>query len=381
MPARAVLPQGPFTGDPTQTVYTKEGLLAVVQGLRPARPERLDRQALQALGETERAVYDDRRTDWHANLGPYKVRALTRLNDDLFAAFDKNRQQADKLRPGFAVIGNAGVAKSTSLAQLAARVHRQRVATKGPLTETGHQRLPVCLITLGGDTSMLELNTAALDFYGCPYPERSSAAVRLRLWAHCIDLCGTELVLIDDFHFLQPATKNGAAVSNHIKKTATDLRVTMGFGAVEIHGGLLTEGRGTSDEARLLAQTGRRCSVYRLEPLPKPNPGDHTRTCDGGCPKCQWHALVKSFESDVVLADGRPGMLTELEKPLWDMSQGYLLTLADIVLQLAYEAVHSGTETITREDLRKVRLDSSADTAYRTGKGEVADRRGRRDVA
>ncbi len=218
MPGRPALLDGPFAGDPSRTPYTKEGLLAVVQGLRPGRPEHLNRQALQALGETGQAVYADRRHDWHANLGPYKVRALARLNDDLFAAFDKNRQQADKLRPGFAVVGNAGVAKSTSLVQLAARVHRQRVAAKGPLTRTGHQRLPVCLVTLGGDTSMLELNTAALDFYGCPYPERSSAASRLRLWAQCIDLCGTELVLIDDFHFLQPSTKNGAAVSNHISE-------------------------------------------------------------------------------------------------------------------------------------------------------------------
>jgi hypothetical protein len=72
--------------EPLERDYTlsrKAGWFARAEAPARARPELLDRAQLDNLTKTERLIYDDQRSVWHANLGPIITPQMQVAFDDL----------------------------------------------------------------------------------------------------------------------------------------------------------------------------------------------------------------------------------------------------------------------------------------------------------
>ena len=334
--------------------YLKEGFLAFTQGLtRYPRPEALDRDGLRALTPPQRNAYDEARKNWHANLGPYATSSLTDVSEELWEVVDSNRQSPDRVKPCVAVDGQPGTGKTTALHIFARELHRRRVDRDGPVTGSGAERFPVCVTTLNGAVTRLGFNEAVLNFYGWPYPKRATADHLKPLVHAAILTAGTEVIIVDDVHFLTPTSKDGRDVSNHMKHLSSVLGVTFVFGGVDIKSrNLLTEGRVGDGRA----QTGRRWSVIPVTELARPAASG---TAD------DWTRLLRAMERDIVLARGQKAMLSGASKELlWDRTGGNLHSLAALVRRACHRAVARDVEILTSELLRGIRLDDTAQTRY-----------------
>jgi hypothetical protein len=67
------------------------------------RPDPLTRAQLRGLSEAARAGYEERRSVWHANLGPLRTPQMRAVHEDLDDIVEANRQDGDKVK-GAAVI-------------------------------------------------------------------------------------------------------------------------------------------------------------------------------------------------------------------------------------------------------------------------------------
>lgn len=70
------------------------------------------------------------------------------------------------------------------------------------------------------------LNQKILAFYGHPAANRASSARLGALAVDCVTACETQLVVIDDLHFVDFRHRNGQEVSNHLKGLVNEMPVT-----------------------------------------------------------------------------------------------------------------------------------------------------------
>ncbi|WP_437112810.1 hypothetical protein [Streptomyces syringium] len=95
------------------------------------------------------------------------------------------------------------------------------------------------------------------EFYGHPGAAHGTTAQLATFALDCVLKCDTRVGIIDDVHFINQNSRDGLAVSNHLKWLANELPVTFIYAGVG-----LTERRffdeGLSGESTALAQTARR---------------------------------------------------------------------------------------------------------------------------
>lgn len=332
----------------------KEGWRRFVDTPARARPERLAPAQLSKLGQDARADFDEARHDWHANFGILRTPQLAAICDELDQIVASNRQDPDRVRGAAVIDALPGLGKTT-IANLFARGYdRAQLRRHGPLTEEGHERLPVVRVGLTSKTTLRTLNRMICGFYAHPGTDRASAA---QLAAHAVDCvlsCDTRLVVIDDLHFVNPAHKDGIEVANHLKWLANELPVTfiyVGVGLAERR--FFAEG--LLGERAALAQTARRWTRLELPPF-------HIADEQG---RQHWQSLLKATERQLVLARAHEGMLIELADYLFTRSSGHIGSFITLIVRGCYQAIRTGTERLTADLLDSVRIDEASEQARR----------------
>src|SRR5207245_366856 len=121
----------------------KEGWAAFVDAEPRPQPEPLTRRQIRSLGEDALEDYNDRRAQWHANLGPLKTPQLRELHADLWEIVDSNRQDAEKAKSAVAVESDPGLGKTIGVEYFGKDFHRHQVRKHGRFTAEGHERWPV----------------------------------------------------------------------------------------------------------------------------------------------------------------------------------------------------------------------------------------------
>lgn len=249
----------------------KEGWFRHADAPPRAKPEHMSWGQLRALGENERERYDEQRRIWHANIGPLATPQLRSAHDSMWEIVDSNRQDSDHAKGAIALDAYPGLGKTTTADAFGFAYHRALLARNGPATDGGDQHIPVCHIGLTSNTTMRTLNMMICDFYGHP-ATTGSAAIFAKRAVDCVLSCDTQLIIIDDVHFLNARSKDGLAIVNHFKWLANELPVTFLFVGVDLRGrGLMSEGLTASASAR--AQTARRWTRLTLAPTSRPDPG------------------------------------------------------------------------------------------------------------
>ncbi|MCX4884718.1 AAA family ATPase [Streptomyces sp. NBC_00847] len=316
------------------------------------RPDGLTRAQLSALSETAAEDYNDARHDWHANFGIVNTPQLSAIHEELDQIVASNRQDGDRIRSAAVIDALPGLGKTT-IANLYGRTFdRQQMRRLSPVTDDGHERIPVFRVGLTSNTTLRTLNRMICEFYGHPATDRANAATLASHALDCVLSCETQLGIIDDIHFIDLDRRDGLAVSNHLKWLANELPVTFIYVGVG-----LAERRffadGLTGKNTVLAQTARRWTRLGVDPFRLDT--DQGRT--------HWRSLLKATESRLVLTDHRPGMLVRLADYLFERTSGHVGSYFTLVLRGCYRAIRTGAETLNRTVLDGVRLDEASEQA------------------
>jgi hypothetical protein len=335
------------------TLSTRQGWEEFVNAPPRQRPDQLTRAQLRKLPEPARAEYEERRSVWHANIGPLRTPQMRTVHEHLDDIVEANRQDGDKVKGAAVIDAYPGLGKST-IAQVFARgFHQRQVSLYGPATEAGHDRVPVVHVCLTSSTSKRSFNAMLCRFFGLPGHDRGNAEELGHRAADAVLSCDVRLCVVDDVHFLDPRRRDGRDVANHFKYLANTFPVTFIYVGVGLERrGLVSEGLAAGEEE--LAQNARRWTTLGVDPF-------EVETEAG---RRTWRQLLLAIEKDLVLAGTRPGMVADdLAGYLFARSTGHFASLMTLITRGCRRAIRAGTEQLTRDLLDQVRNDAAAEAA------------------
>ena len=329
----------------------REGWRQFVVSERRAMPQRLSMSDLARLSERERDDYNSRRGDHHANFGVIRTPQLVRAHDLMNMVFDTGlRVDSDRAKPSVVLDAQPGVGKTTAVNEYLRDFERARIRRLGDRTDAGHHRVPVCRIGMTAKSGLRPLVASLLRFYGGPKSD-SDSYVRSELYEMLMDYVQrteTEIIAVDDIHFLDPASKDGQTVSNFVKGWSNDLGVALIMTGVDLASrGLYTDGKALMHTA----QNGRRWTPVEMP----------SYINKGKQAKREWKDLLAAYESTLVLAQHEPTDLISQSKLIHDRTQGYLVSVNHLITRAASHAIRSGSERITSSILEMVPLDFAAE--------------------
>ncbi|MFF1717492.1 AAA family ATPase [Streptomyces sp. NPDC058268] len=333
------------------TLSRKEGFGRFANAPRRVRPELLSRRQLKKLCDEALAEYNRARRKWHANLGPLDTPQLKDLHEDLWDIFDSNDQDGDKVKGGIALDAFPGLGKTTAVLAFARKLHRRIIKEEGQYTDAGHERWPVCRVGLTSNTGMRDFNRAILEYFSHPGRHRGTTAEFGYRALDSVLSAETQLLIVDDLHFLKWRNKSGIEVSNHFKYIANEFPVTLLMVGVGLEKrGLFSEGASYDDP--VLAQTGRRTTRLGLEAF-------DIKTEKG---RRDWRDTLLAIEERVILADKHPGMIAdELSDYLFARSTGHIGSLMTLVNRGCQRAVRTGVERLDTQLLDRVKNDAASE--------------------
>ncbi|QKW20226.1 AAA family ATPase [Kitasatospora sp. NA04385] len=322
------------------------------------RPERMSPTALTRLAPLERAHYNDSRHDWHANFGTIATPQLKQVREELELIVASNRQDSDRVRGAAVIDGFPGLGKTTMANLFARDYDRTARQLGGETTEAGDERIPVFRVGLTSNTTLRTLNKMICEFYGHPGAANGTAAQLATFALDCVLKCETRIGIIDDVHFINQNSKDGLAVSNHLKWLANELPVTFIYAGVG-----LTERRffdeGLSGESTALAQTAARWTRLEVASFDRDD---------------SWTGLIKAIEKQLILAKARPGKLVALDDYLFERTGGHIGSLITLVTRGCFKAIANGTESLSRELLETIRIDEAAERSRKRRAAETKKR-------
>lgn len=342
----------PRAGASQFSLSRKEGWRRFVDAAPRRRPEQLSRAALAGLGSAAAEDYNDARHDWHANFGIVSTPQLASVHEELDQIVAANRQDGDRIRSAAVIDALPGLGKTTTANLYGRDFDRRQTRRLGPVTDAGHERIPVFRVGLTSNTTLRTLNRMICEFYGHPATDRASAAALASHALDCVLSCETQLGIIDDIHFIDLDRRDGLAVSNHLKWLANELPVTFVYVGVGL-GERRFFADGLTGKNVVLAQTARRWTRLGVEPF----------RLDTDQGRRHWRSLVKATERQLVLAEHRPGMLVEAADYLFARTSGHIGSYFTLLIRGCYRAIRTGAEAVTRDLLDGVRLDEASEQA------------------
>lgn len=344
------------------TLSRKEGWRDYVNAPKRIRPETLSKAQIRHLSDAAADIYNQRRGQWHNNIGLLKTPQLAALHEDLWVIMDGSTQDGNHAKGAVALDGYPGLGKTCAVESFAKEFHLREMQRHGEFTRAGDERWPVCRIGMRGNTSMRDFNSALCDFYAHPSTPRKcrdSADALGKQALNCVSSCETRLLIIDDLHFLHWQRSGGVEISNHFKYIANEFPLTLLFIGVGLGDrGVLMEDlccniNGAGYQDIVFEQLTRRTTM--LEMLPYQIDTEQGRR--------QWRTLLATLEERLVLGSRRPGMLTDLSDYLFIRSTGHIGSLMELLRRGCVKAIRTGAETLNQKVFDSVKIDSAAEKA------------------
>jgi hypothetical protein len=310
----------------------------------PAEPKLLAGTDLELLSDADRMAYDHDRADYHSQL----ITVATPVIRQVYATGRRlvllNRHQVSARR-GLIVTGAAGTGKTTAVTQLG-RNHELLLRHRlGQQAVAG--RMPVVYVTVPPAATPKMLASEFARFAGVPVNSRQQNQADITN-AVCDVLARlrTDLVIVDEIHNLNLATRTGADASDQLKYLAERIPATFIYAGIDIEGsGLFAGTRGQ--------QIAGRFGVIGCEPF----------AYGTAVQRQQWQALIVTLEQALRLHRHQPGQLLRLDAYLHERTDGMIGSLSHLIRGAAVEAILDGTEKITRETLDRIGLDHAAEAA------------------
>ncbi|NLU78792.1 AAA family ATPase [Micromonospora sp. HNM0581] len=328
---------------PEEPPTTKEGWRRFVD-YQPEPPAALSAEQLLALTRSRRAAHDEARREYHAELPLVNTPIIRQMLGTGRLLVQLNRRQVSARR-GLILSGASGTGKTTALTQLG-RTHERAVRKRHP---DSRHRLPVAYVTVPPAATAKMLAVEFARFYGLEFSARANMPDIVNAVCATAANTGIELVLVDEIHNLNLATRAGAEVSDQLKYFAERLPATFVYAGIDVEAeGLFAGVRGRQIAGRftLIAST------------PFAYGTTEQRTA--------WRSLIATLEAMLRLHRHTPGTLVGLDEHLYRRTSGMIGSLSQLIRGAAILAIEDGTEQITRDLLDLVPVDFAAEKATRT---------------
>lgn len=313
--------------------------LATVSGWRrftddmPSVPQLLPDPDWAGLDEDKRAVYDEDRIGHHSRLLVVQTSAVRSVITQGRRLAQLNRS-AHFGRCGLIVSGPARTGKTTAITQLGKTIEVScRRRNPGSPAD-----IPVIYITVPPAATAKMIAVEFARFLGLPVSRAANiTGVIESVCGVCLD-ARVSLVLVDELHNLNVATRTGGEASDTLKYFSERIPATFIYAGISLERtGLLSGTRGE--------QIAGRFSLIRTAPFPRGQ---------------EWTALIAALEDSLRLHRHRPGTLTGLDSYLHQRTRGMIGSLLWLIRSAAITAILDGTEEITRDTFEAVQTDMAA---------------------
>lgn len=349
-PSNAAVEQAGL-GEP---LTTKEGWRRFVDR-QPALPDEHNPATVELLSAQDRDAHDEARRVYHADLPLANTPTIQKVISTARLLVQLNRNQVSARR-GLIVSGASGTGKTTALTQLG-RTHERHTRQRHP---TDRFRLPVLYVTVPPAATARMLAVEFARFLGLSFTGRANITDVVDAVCATAIRTRVELVLVDELHNLNLATRSGAEVSDQLKYFAERLPATFVYAGIDVEAaGLFAGVRGRQIAGRFTVIPATAFAYGITEQ------------------REQWRALVATMESTLRLHRHKPGRLVALDEYLYRRSGGMIGSLSQLIRGAAILAIEDGSEQITRDLLDIVPVDHAADRAAQQAE-QVASARGRR---
>lgn len=323
---------------PDEPLTTKEGWRRFVDH-QPEPPDQPDPATQAGLSARRRAELEDTRRDYHAELPLVNTPTIRQVLTTGRLLVQLNRRQISARR-GLVLSGASGTGKTTALTQLG-RTHERAVRRRHP-GQAGLHRLPVVYITVPPAATPRMLAVEFARFFGLDFGRRANLPDIVNAVCSVAARTHIELVLVDEIHNLNLATRSGAEVSDQLKYFAERLPATFAYAGIEVEAqGLFAGVRGRQIAGRFTLITSSSFAYGTAE----------QRTA--------WQSLVATLESMLRLHQHEPGTLVGLADYLYERTDGMIGSLSQLVRGAAILAV-GDDERVTRDLLDLVPVDFAA---------------------
>lgn len=310
----------------------------------------LSRADMCQLSDDELEDYNAARAVWHANPSAVRTTQVEKAFSIIDQVMASNHRDGDRLRGAVVIDSESSLGKTTIATRYGRDFHRRIYRRYGPKTSTGSQRLPVAYIPLPGEVTLKGLNKQVLKFYKHPAATHATKVDLAELVVDAVITCETQLIIIDDLHFVDYSHREGKAVANHLKGLANAMPVTFMYTGVGlIRRRFFSEG---ADGHMEMAQMGRRTTRCPVAPF--------TVSTDAGFRA--WVDLLAALQVQLLLADAPDNVLTRHARELHRRTQGHIGSLTNLLEHACQVAIASGTEDITDETLALAVADNASET-------------------
>jgi hypothetical protein len=336
-----------------EPLTTNEGWRRFVDD-QPEPPVIPGKAALLRLSAPARARLTDARLDYHARLPLVNTPTIRQVLTTGRLLVQLNRRQVSARR-GIILSGASGTGKTTALTQLG-RTHEHVVRRRHP----GQNRLPVIYVTVPPAATPKMLAAEFARFFGLEFGNRANLPEIVNAVCTIATRTHAELVLVDEIHNLNLATRSGAEVSDQLKYFAERLPATFAYAGIELEAkGLFAGVRGRQIAGRFT--------------LISSHPFAHGTTEQ----RDAWRSLIATLESMLQLHQHVDGTLVGMADYLYQRTGGMIGSLSQLVRGAALLAIEDGTERITRDLLDCIPVDHAATTAtpQRRQPGRTATRK------
>jgi hypothetical protein len=323
-----------------EPLTTKEGWRRWVE-TEPHPPATVTETEWQQLDPLARDLHTDARLAYHSDLVIVNTPTIREVITTGRRLVLLNRSQISARR-GLIVTGAPATGKTTAITQLG-RAHELLIRRRHPGDSA---RLPVIYVTVPPAATPRMVAVEFARFLGLPLTTRSNhtdvtnAVCGVLADVHC------DLVLIDEIHNLNLATRVGAEASDQLKYFSERIRATFIYAGIDV------------ERVGLFSGTRGRQIAGRFATIPSSGfaygSAAHRET---------WQAVVATLEQALRLHRHTPGSLLALERYLYQRTTGMIGSLSHLIRAAAIDAINDGTEKISKKHLDGIRLDHAAQNA------------------
>lgn len=215
---------------PDEPLTTKEGWRRFVDH-QPEAPTEPAPAALLAMSARGHLELEDARRDYHSELPLVNTPVIRQVLSTGRLLVQLNRGQVSARR-GLILSGASSTGKTTALTQLG-RTHERAVRRRLP-GQAGLNRLPVVYVTVPTAATPKMLAVEFARFYGLEFPSRTNMPDIVNAVCSVAVRTHVELVLVDEIHNLNLATRSGAEVSDQLKYFAERLPATFAYAGIDV---------------------------------------------------------------------------------------------------------------------------------------------------
>ncbi len=323
----------------------------------PVPPAKLTWPQYESLSEIDKRRYDRDRARFHSQLVIVESAPLVAFRDHLADLLDINMFAQAGPRVGLVVSGAGGVGKSTAVKTVTREYERQlRSDYPDYFAREGNAFVPVAYLPVPHKVTPRSLLLRLATYFERPVRRGITAIELLPKVVELIEECGTQILVIDDLHFLKMQGTDGEESNNLIKELLNQTGITFVAAGIDL------------DESPLFPSKPNPTAVQeqnggRFDLLPFA-----AASCATRADSENWVGTIRAFEDALVLLRHEPGTLPCLYEYLHMRTAGKMQAISELIRKGARKAITTGTERIDEALLEQVRIDLTSEVRISSSK-------------